>query len=87
MVDDPERAVHEIARCLRPGGRLIGTTFLGEEGSRRARLAFALGRRRGHAVPPSRADVLRWLRQAGIADAAIGPQRGFAAFSGVKPVS
>ena len=28
MVSDTERAVEELARCLKPGGRLIGTTFL-----------------------------------------------------------
>jgi len=39
MIPDPERAVAEIARCLKPGGRLIGTTFL-SDGSRRARAIF-----------------------------------------------
>lgn len=87
MINDPERAVHEIARCLKPGGRLVGTTFLAAEGSRRARLAFALGRHRGHAVPPTRESVLRWLGEAGIAEVAIGPHRGFAEFSGVKAAS
>jgi len=31
--------VAEIARCLKPGGRLIGTTFL-SDGSWRARAIF-----------------------------------------------
>ncbi len=83
MVDDPERAVQEIARCLKPGGRVIGTTFLADV-SKRARRLFELGSRRGHPVPPSREHVLRWLASAGLAEPTIGPQPGFAAFSGHK---
>ncbi len=81
MVGDPEQAIHEIARCLKPGGRLLGTTFLAQ-GSRRARALFGLGARSGHPLPPRREDVHGWLISAGIADSAIGPQPGFAAFSG-----
>jgi SAM-dependent methyltransferase len=84
MVDDPEPAVMEIARCLKPGGQLVGTTFL-SDGSRRARWIFGLGSRRGHALPPSRADVLRWLEIAGLGDVALGHQPGFAAFKARKP--
>jgi len=84
MVDDPEAAVGEIARCLKPGGQVIGTCFF-IDGSRRARWLFELGGRRGHAVPPQREDLLGWLESAGLAEAAIGPQRGFAAFSAHKP--
>lgn len=83
MVADPEAAVKEIARCLKPGGRLIGTTFL-SGGSRRARLLFDLGARNGHAVPPRRADVMRWLESAGFVEADVGPQPGFAAFDARK---
>ena len=84
MVDDQKQAVGEIARCLKPGGELIGTTFLGE-GTWRARKLFEAGRRKGHAFPPSRDDVLRWLDHAGLTEAAVGPQRGFARFSARKP--
>jgi ubiquinone/menaquinone biosynthesis C-methylase UbiE len=83
MVGDPERAVQEIARCLKPGGRLIGTTFIAD-GTRRARALFAMSARRGHPIPPSREDLGRWFTQAGIADLEICPQHGFAAFSGHK---
>ena len=81
MVSDPEPAVGELARCLKPGGRLVGTTFLAG-GTRRARALLALGARRGHPLPPAREDLLRWLTDAGITDVQIGPQSGFAAFSG-----
>ncbi len=83
MVNDPERAVEEIARCLKPGGEVIGTTFL-SDGSRRARTLFAVGRRRGHPVPPSRENLVRWLTSAGLAEPTIGPQPGFVAFSAHK---
>lgn len=83
MVGDPEGAVREIARCLKPDGEVIGTTFF-LDGSRRARLIFGLGSRRGHALPPSRQEVLRWFDSAGFSGLSIGPQLGFAAFSARK---
>lgn len=84
MLADPEAAIGEIARCLKPGGGLIGTAFF-SDGSRRARLLFGLGARKGHALPPRREDLTRWLESAGFVEANIGPQPGFAAFSGRKP--
>jgi len=83
MVPDPQRAVAEIARCLKPGGQLIGTSFFADAG-RRARAIFAAGRRRGHPVPPSRGDLRSWLETAGFDNPVIGPQRGFAVFGGHK---
>jgi SAM-dependent methyltransferase len=84
MVDDPERAVREIARCLKPSGRLVGATFLAGE-SRRADRLFGLGARSGHPLPPRREDLLFWLGAAGLAEPAIGPQRGFASFEARLP--
>ena len=83
MVNDPEQAINEITRCLKPGGQLIGTTFLAQ-GPWRTRALFGIGSRSGHPLPPRREDLLRWLTTAGIVDAAIGPQPGFAAFTGHK---
>lgn len=82
MVPDPEVAVTEIARCLRPGGELVGTTFLADA-SRRARALFKAGSYRGHPMPPSRGDLKRWL-ETGFDDATIGPQAGFTSFGGRK---
>lgn len=81
MVPDPQRAVIEIGRCLRPGGELIGTTFL-SDASRRARALFGAGSYRGHPLPPRRADLHRWLETAGFEPATIGRQPGFVAFGG-----
>ncbi len=84
MIPDPRRAVEEIARCLKPGGRLIGTTFL-SDGSRRARAVFKAGSFRGHALPPERDSLLGWLEAVGLEGVAIGPHAGFTSFEAKKP--
>ena len=83
MVDDPRQAVQEIGRCLKPGGKLIGTTFL-REGSRRQRALFAIGHRQGHALPPCAAALQGWLEEAGIERVELRPRSGFALFGGRK---
>lgn len=83
-VADPRRAVDELVRCLRPGGRLLGTTFL-RNGTRRQRYFFALARRRGLAAPDFSAEQLRdWLADAGMSDVSVEPGSGFALFRGRK---
>lgn len=84
MIAEPERAVAEISRCLKPGGKLVGTTIL-SDGSRRARLIFKAGSYSGHAVPPDRDRLLGWLRAAGLVEARLGPERGFTSFEAEKP--
>jgi ubiquinone/menaquinone biosynthesis C-methylase UbiE len=86
MVPDPQRAVTEIARCLKPGGRLIGTTFF-SDASLRARALFRIGSYSGHPLPPSREALRGWLEAAGFERPEIGPQSGFATFEGRKPAS
>lgn len=85
MIADPPPAVREIARCLKPGGRVIGTTFLAE-GTRRARVLLGMGKRHSHAQLPCRGDVLGWMDSAGLVDVSVGPDRGFAVFSARKPL-
>jgi ubiquinone/menaquinone biosynthesis C-methylase UbiE len=86
MVPDPQRAVAEIARCLKPGGQLIGTTFF-SDASLRARALFRIGSYSGHPLPPSREALSGWLEAAGFDQPEIGPQPGFATFEGRKPAS
>jgi ubiquinone/menaquinone biosynthesis C-methylase UbiE len=83
MVEDPERAVREIGRCLKPGGELVGTSLLAD-GSRRQRALFGIGRRLGYPTPPRGHDLRRWLLAAGIVEPTIEPRRGFAVFRGLK---
>jgi SAM-dependent methyltransferase len=83
MVPKPERAVAEMARCLKPGGELIGTSFF-SDASRRARALFKAGSYSGHPLPPRREDLRAWLGAAGFDRPTIGPQAGFAAFGGRK---
>jgi SAM-dependent methyltransferase len=79
MINDPENAISEFARVLRPNGRLVGSSFVAD-GSRRTRLLFAAGARRGLAVPPAdSATIVRWLEAAGLTDIEIGG-RGFVVF-------
>jgi ubiquinone/menaquinone biosynthesis C-methylase UbiE len=79
MINDPETAIAEFARVLKPGGRLVGSSFVAE-GSRRTRLLFAAGARRGLAVPPAGgATIARWLAAAGLTDVEVSG-RGFVVF-------
>ena len=82
MVPSPREAVAEMARCLKPGGQLVGTTFL-SDASRRARALFRAGSCSGHPLPPSREDLRAWL-EVGFDQPTIGPEAGFAAFGGRK---
>ena len=87
MLDDPREALLEFARCLRPGGLLIGTTFVLDDLCRRARTLFELGSRRGHALPPRREQLLSSFTAAGFTEPTLGPQPGFAAFSARRDAS
>ena len=63
---DPALAVRDLARCLRPGGRLIGDTIVRGAGWRQD-LAIAAFRRVGlFGRGGTTADVKRWLTDAGL---------------------
>jgi hypothetical protein len=84
MIPDPERAVADMGRCVKPGGELVGTAFLADGGLRQ-RMMFGIGSRTGHVAPTaSAADLERWLGQAGFEAVDVQPRRGFAHFRGRK---
>jgi SAM-dependent methyltransferase len=63
---DPARAVRELARCLKPGGRLVGDTIVLRAGMRQD-LAITAFRRAGLFGPGGTSvAVERWLTDAGL---------------------
>jgi ubiquinone/menaquinone biosynthesis C-methylase UbiE len=79
----PDAAVREAARCLRPGGRVVGSTIvLGDRRLGRLRVRPGAG-----AFGPvgTAADLERWLSDAGVTDVEIDRSGVFAVFSGSKP--
>ena len=68
VLPHPARAVAEIARCLAPGGRFVGSVFLTDGGVRYLPL-LAAGRAAGLIGPSgSAADLRRWMAEAGLGD-------------------
>jgi SAM-dependent methyltransferase len=81
----PRAAVLEIARVLRPGGRFIGSVFLTGTGIRYVPGIIA-GRAAGVMGPSgSRADLERWLRDAGLQGVQIDVSGAIGYFRATKP--
>lgn len=82
MIEDARQAIAELVRCLKPGGELVGATFVAE-GSRRQRLLLGHGVRTGQNGPLiAAAELRRMLADAGIAELELAPERGLAVFRG-----
>jgi SAM-dependent methyltransferase len=78
-VPDPAAAVREAARCLRPGGRLVGGTIV--RGSRpldRLRVRPGVG---AYGPVGSAADLREWLTGAGLLKIALDVRGVFAYFA------
>jgi SAM-dependent methyltransferase len=85
MVTEPAAAIAELVRCLKPGGALVGSTFLAQ-GSRRQRFLLGQGERSGGNGALGSARELRgWLEDGGLADVTIERDRGFTVFRGRRP--
>jgi SAM-dependent methyltransferase len=80
-VPNPDAALAEMARCLRPGGRLLGSTFLAE-GCRRQRWLL---RAEDFGRTGTAGDLRRWLRECGLADVSVDRDDGLAVFSARRP--
>lgn len=77
----PQAALAEMTRCLRPGGRLLGSTFL-TEGSRRQRLLL---RNEDFGSVGSAEDLRQWLHGAGCSQVSVDREDGLAVFSAERP--
>ena len=77
----PIAALSEMTRCLRPGGRMLGSTFLAD-GSRRKRLLL---RNEDFGVTGSAEDLRRWLRESGLTEVTLDRADGLVVFSAVRP--
>lgn len=63
---DPQAAVVELARVLKPGGMLRGSTCVRGRGWRQDRFVTALQAAGFFGNTPKAGDVQRWLRDAGL---------------------
>jgi hypothetical protein len=70
-----------MARCLRSGGRLLGSTFL-SEGSRRQRLLL---RNEDFGSTGSADDLREWLHGAGFSEVSVDRSDGLVVFSALRP--
>ncbi len=80
-VREPAEALSEMARCLRPGGRLLGSTFL-THGSRRQRMLL---RNDDFGVTGSAKALRDWMLDCGFTDITVDREDGLAVFSALQP--
>jgi len=80
MVGDPLAAIGQMARCVKPGGELIGSTLL-RQGTWRHRTLLGGGMRTGLTGRLLTAEELRTaLADAGMEDVRVSPERGMTVF-------
>ena len=81
---DPHQAVRELARVVRPGGRIVGSTML-RGGPLRHRLGWISGGIVGVLGPGcTREELLQWLEEAGITDVELTPSGAITYFAGTR---
>lgn len=84
VLPNPAVAVRELARCLTPGGRLVGDTIVNGV-SRRFDRTFAIMRRTGLLGPTGTAEELRgWFADAGLTAIRLTRSGPIVHFTGVR---
>lgn len=76
-IADPEAALAEMARCLRPGASLVGTTFLADGCHRQRRLLGG----EGFGPVPTAEGLRTWLEDCGLSDVFVDREDGLAVFT------
>ena len=76
----------ELARCLRPGAQVVGTTLVTGAGPRFDRLIRYRQRIDGFGPVGTVADVTGWLHEAGLRDTVIEQSGAVVCFRATLPV-
>ncbi|TDD67561.1 class I SAM-dependent methyltransferase [Actinomadura rubrisoli] len=82
---DPRRAVHELARVLRPGGTLRGTTLVRGAGRRYDALIALMRRRTFFGPTGTPSELHQWLTTAGLTDIRLTTSGAVTGFTARKP--
>jgi SAM-dependent methyltransferase len=86
-VADPRAAIAELARCTRPGGRMVGSMLVLGAGRRQDR-ALRHAERSGAGGPAgTTADLGRWLAGANLRDLRVDASGAIAVFEARRPAS
>jgi len=75
-ISDPAKAIAEMARCLRPGTSLVGTTFLARGSRRQQRML----RSEGFGRVGTANELRQWLHDGGFVDVSLDRDDGLAVF-------
>jgi SAM-dependent methyltransferase len=82
---DPVAAISEMSRCLRPDGKLVGTTVVTGESARADRMIRLYRRIEAFGPGGSNEDLQNWLTDAGFVDVELQGSGALTLFSAKKP--
>ena len=82
--EDPAAALHELGRCLRPDGRLLGDTAVRGAGPRFDRLIDLYRSTGVFGTVTTAEEVGRWIEDAGFSDVSVRRSGAVAHFTAVR---